>query len=442
MTFTNCITFLLTLLLLAGCAQKQTTGNTAAVTVQTAAGPLELPAPFSTKSAVKFSKLVGWPAGQKPTAPAGFVVEDYAHDFINPRWVYVGPGGDVFVSEANTEQKGIGKVVGKVTGMAGAQRFDQSANRITRLRDTNQDGKPDQRTVFLTGLNQPFGMLILGDYFYVANTDAVLRFPYQTGQTTLGNARPDTIYRTPPRGYNNHWTRNLLASPDGKKIYLSVGSGSNVGENGMDVEKNRAVILEMNPDGTGVRTYADGLRNPVGMAWQPTPTGTKPVLYAAVNERDELGDGLVPDYLTSVREGGFYGWPYSYYGQNEDPRRVGERPDLVKKAIVPDVPLGAHTASLGLAFYDKSRFPAQYRGGAFVAQHGSWNRTELAGYKVVFVPFVNGKPGPPTDFLTGFVANSPAREVYGRPVGTFVLPDGSLLVTDDSGNRIWRVVAR
>jgi glucose/arabinose dehydrogenase len=423
--------------LAAACTQKQT-ANYKAVRVETTSGPLELPAPYASKSSVKFSNVVGWAEGKTPTAPAGFAVTEYARDLVNPRWVYVASNGDVFVAEANTEKKGVKKAVASVIGQAKSQRFEASANRITYLRDTNNDGKPDQRTIFLTGLNQPFGMLILGNYFYVANTDALLRFPYKPGQGAMpANARPDTVLKLPAGGYNNHWTRNLLARPDDQKIYIAVGSGSNVGENGMEHEVRRAAILEINPDGSGLREYATGLRNPVGMAWQP---GTN-TLYTAVNERDELGDGLVPDYLTSVKEGGFYGWPYAYYGPIEDPRRAGERPDLVQKTLMPDVPLGTHTASLGLAFYDKKAFPATYLNGAFVAQHGSWNRSELSGYKVVFVPFVNGKPGPAQDFLTGFVDKTDDKNVYGRPVGTFVLPDGSLLVTDDSGNRIWRVAA-
>ena len=423
-------------LLFTNCSQRKA-GEGTATRIETTSGPLDLPAPYTSKSAVRFSKVTGWADGQMPTAPEGFVVTEYARDLINPRWAYVAQNGDVFVSESNTEKKGIGKVVAKVNGQVDSQRFDQSANRITLLRDTNNDGKPDQRTVFLTGLYQPFGMLVLGNYFYVANTDALLRFPYKTGETKLVS-KPDTILKLPAGGYNNHWTRNLLASPDGRKIYISVGSGSNVGENGMEHEVRRATILEINPDGSGERVYASGLRNPVGMDWQPGTTQ----LYTAVNERDELGDGLVPDYLTSVQEGGFYGWPYSYYGQIEDPRRAGESPEMVKKALVPDVPLGAHTASLGLAFYKGKTFPANYQNGAFISQHGSWNRSELAGYKVVFVPFTNGKPGKPKDFLTGFVAQNNGQAVYGRPVGTFALPDGSLLVTDDSGNRIWRVAAQ
>lgn len=427
---------LISSLVAASCSQKKD-GEGHAARVETAIGPLELPAPYASKSAIKFSKVIGWSEGQMPTAPAGFVVTEYARDLINPRWAYVAPNGDVFVSEANTEKTGVSKTVAAVNGQASSQRFDESANRVTLLRDTNGDGKPDQRSVFVTGLHQPFGMLVLGDHFYVANTDALLRFPYKAGSTTL-TTKPDTILKLPAGGYNNHWTRNLLASPDGRKIMVSVGSGSNVAEHGIDNEVRRANILEINPDGSGERVYASGLRNPVGIDWQP---GTNK-LYAAVNERDELGDGLVPDYLTSVQQGGFYGWPYSYYGQVEDPRRAGENPELVKKAIIPDVPLGAHTASLGLTFYDGKAFPAKYQNGAFIGQHGSWNRSELSGYKVVFVPFTNGKPGKPEDFLTGFIAKNDDQDVHGRPVGTFTMPDGSLLVTDDSGNRIWRVAAK
>ena len=434
-----------------GCSQKKDesqTGsdpNATGTTVATTSAALNLPAPYVTKSVKNYSKVVGWADGKTPTAPAGFTVTEFARDLKSPRWIYVAPNGDVFVAESNTEPKTVKKKVASVvTGQSKSQPSGESANRITLLRDTNKDGKPDLRETFLTGLNQPFGMLVLGNSFYAANTDGLLQFPYQPGQTKMTVAGKK-ILDLPAGGYNNHWTRNLLASPDGKKIYISVGSGSNVGENGMEHEVRRATILEINPDGTGERIYASGLRNPVGMDWQPTSDG-KPVLYTAVNERDELGDDLVPDYMTSVKEGAFYGWPYSYYGQNEDPRRKGERPDLVKKAVMPDVPLGAHTASLGLAFYDakpeaRSAFPAKYRNGAFIGQHGSWNRSEFSGYKVVFVPFADGKPGKPEDFLTGFVTGKD-KDVYGRPVGVAVLPDGSMLVADDAGSRIWRVAAK
>ncbi|KAB7730496.1 sorbosone dehydrogenase family protein [Rudanella paleaurantiibacter] len=416
------------------CGQKEK-GNqpSDANNAQLPAAP-ELPAPGESNK--RFSNVIGWPEGKTPTAPAGFAVTEFARDLVNPRWMYVAPNGDVLVAEANTEKKGAKRATAVVTGQNKSQRFDESANRITLLRDTNGDGKPDLRKTFVDNLNQPFGMLIQGDYFYVANTDGILRFPYKTGQTSLTGSGTK-IKELPAGGYNNHWTRNLLGSPDGKKIYVSVGSGSNVGENGMEHEVKRAAIWEINPDGSGERMYAEGLRNPVGMAWYP---GSQ-TLYTAVNERDELGDELVPDYLTSVKEGGFYGWPYAYFNQIEDPRRKGERPDLVKKTITPDVALGAHTASLGLAFYDKTKFPQKYHNGAFIGQHGSWNRTEFSGYKVVFVPFSNGKPsGNPEDFLTGFIAND--KDVYGRPVGVTPLPDGSILVADDAGNRIWRVAAQ
>ncbi|GAB3885215.1 PQQ-dependent sugar dehydrogenase [Spirosoma agri] len=421
---------------LSACSQKKESGATA-TEVATADTTLTLPPPYETKSALHFSNVVGWPAGKTPQAPAGFTVTEFARDMASPRWIYVAPNGDIFVTEANTERKGAKQAVKNVvTGQSKSERSEASANRITIFRDTNNDGKPDVKETFLAGLNQPFGTLVLGNSFYVANTDGLWQYPYKAGQTKM-TAAGKKILSLPAGGYNNHWTRNLLASPDGKKIYISVGSGSNVGENGIENEVRRANILEINPDGTGERVYASGLRNPVGMDWEPG----KNILYTAVNERDELGDELVPDYLTSVKEGAFYGWPYSYYGQNEDPRRKGERPDLVKKSLVPDVPLGAHTASLGLAFYDQTAFPEKYRNGAFIGQHGSWNRSSFSGYKVVFVPFADGKPGKPEDFLTGFVAQGTDKDVHGRPVGVSVLPDGALLVADDAAGRIWRIVA-
>ena len=425
---------------LLACSQKKEANQTEE-TVATADTTIELPAPYATKSTKNFSNVLGWPAGKTPQAPAGFTVTEFARDLKSPRWIYVAPDGDIFVAEANTERdKPKDKVINAVTGRNKSEREGASANRITLFRDTNKDGKPDLQEVFLAGLNQPFGMLVLDNHFYVANTDGLMRYDYKPGQTKM-TTPGKKILDLPAGGYNNHWTRNLLASPDGKKIFVSVGSGSNVGEHGPENEIRRANILEINPDGTGERIYASGLRNPVGMGWQPTTNqNAGPTLYVAVNERDELGDNLVPDYMTSVKEGAFYGWPYSYYGQNEDPRRKGERPDLVKKAIVPDVPLESHTASLGLAFYDKTVFPEKYRNGAFIGQHGSWNRSQLSGYKVVFVPFENGKPGKPEDFLTGFLGSN-NKDVYGRPVGVTVLPDGSMLVADDASGRIWRVAA-
>lgn len=395
-----------------------------------------LPAPFSTKSAKNFSKVIGWPEGKTPVAPQGFSVSKFADSLDHPRWIYVSDNGDIFVAESNTILKGIKKIGAKISRKIKTQNMGESANRITLFRDADKNGIPESRYVFAENLNQPLGMLILNHHFYVANTDAVLEFDYTPGMTSITGAGKK-IASLPAGGYNNHWTRNIIANKKGDKIYISVGSGSNVAEHGMDNEIRRANILEINPDGTGEQIYASGLRNPVGMDWEPT-TGT---LWTAVNERDGLGDDLVPDYLTSVKKGGFYGWPYAYFGQNEDPRMEDkQQPNLVKKTIVPDVPLGAHTASLGLAFYTKKTFPEKYHNGAFIGQHGSWNRAELVGYRVAFVPFANGKPsGKPEDFLTGFIADASKSEVYGRPVCVALLADGSLLVTDDVSNVIWRV---
>ena len=399
-------------------------------------GQPKLPPPFETKSVVKHPKVIGWPEGKTPTAPEGFAVTLYADKFDSPRWLYALPNGDVLVAEARTLPKKDAKPEVKEGLKKSKTVTGGSANRITLLRDADGDGIAEGRETFLEGLNQPFGMALIGDHLYVANTDAVLRFPYKTGDRKI-TAKGTTVLHLPVGGYNNHWTRNLLASADGKKLYVSVGSASNVGEKGMKEEVLRACILEVNPDGTGLREFAGGLRNPVGMAWEPT---TK-ALWTAVNERDELGDELVPDYITSVKDGAFYGWPYSYFGNNEDPRRKGERPDLVAKSVAPDLALGAHTASLGLCFYTAEAFPEKYRGGAFVGQRGSWNRSQFAGYRVAFVPFKDGKPaGPAEDFLTGFIANK--DEVYGRPVCVCVARDGSLLVTDDVSNRIWRVTRK
>lgn len=392
-----------------------------------------LPAP--SKSMNKFSKVIGWESGKTPVAPEGFTVAKFADGFNNPRWIYVMPNGDILVAEASTKPKVKEKMAAVASGKAKSQNLGNSADRITLLRDTNGDGVPDSRNTFLANLNQPFGMLMLHSNFYVANTDGLLMYPYKENANTI-SGEGKKILELPAGGYNNHWTRNLLAAKDGKHIYVSVGSGSNVAEHGLENEVRRANILEINPDGTGERVYASGLRNPVGMDWAPGSN----VLWTAVNERDELGDELVPDYITGVKEGGFYGWPYSYFGQHADPRMKGDGKDLVAKAIVPDVPLGAHTASLGLAFYTGEAFPDKYQNGAFVGQHGSWNRSALSGYKVVFVPFSGGKPsGEPEDFLTGFIADNDKGEVYGRPVGVAVAKDGSLLVADDASNTIWRV---
>lgn len=389
-----------------------------------------LPQPGESKT--KFSKVIGWPEGKTPVAPEGFSVSKFAGGLTNPRWIYVAPNGDIFVAQATTEGKKISDVV---SGRAQSQNLGESPNSILIFRDTNNDGKPEIGEVFLSGLNQPFGMLIIGNSFYVANTDGLWMYPYKEGQQKITSAGKK-ILELPAGGYNNHWTRNIIANADKSKIYISVGSGSNVGENGMEHEVRRANILEINPDGSAERIFAAGLRNPVGMDWNPE----NGQLWTAVNERDELGDDLVPDYITSVKEGAFYGWPYAYFGPNEDPRMKGQKPDLVKKTIAPDLAVGAHTASLGLAFYNKDAFPAKYKNGAFIGQHGSWNRSELVGYKVAFVPFKGGKPsGKMEDFLTGFIAEEGKDEVYGRPVGVAVAKDGSLLVADDAGNTIWRV---
>lgn len=396
---------------------------------------IKLPPPYDTKSVMHFSKAVEWPDGLMPTAPKGFKVTKFAGDLQNPRWIYVLPNGDVLVAETKKEEKGIIKVVAKVTGIAKTHNDKTvNLNRITLFRDTNKDGIPDQRTVFLENLNLPFGMLLLHNYFYVANTDAVWRYPYKAGQTSITSVG-EKIIDLPKEG--RHWTRSLIANPAGTKLYIGIGSYSNVAEKGIEKETDRACIMEANPDGSGYHVYASGLRNPVGMDWFP---GTN-TLWTAVNERDELGDELVPDYLTSVKEGGFYGWPYSYFGQHEDPRiKVkDQQPDLVKKAIVPDIPLGAHTASLGLTFYTKSSFPEKYQSGAFIGQHGSWNRSEFSGYQVAFVSFKGKNAGNSEPFLTGFIKDAKKKEVYGRPVGVVTLADGSLLVADDVGNTIWRV---
>ncbi|PSR53225.1 L-sorbosone dehydrogenase [Adhaeribacter arboris] len=395
-----------------------------------------LPKPFATPPTAKNSKVIGWPAGKTPTAPAGFTVTKFAEKLRNPRWIYVAPNGDILVAESSTEESIFKKVQNVGTGKSTKVNTGGSANRITLFRDTNQDGKPEVHTTFLEDLHQPLGMLVLNDAFYVANTDGLWKYPYKTGQDHI-TGEGKKILDLPAGGYNNHWTRNIVANADGSKIYISVGSGSNVAENGLDNEKRRANILEINPDGSGERVFGSGLRNPVGMDWAP---GTK-TLYTVVNERDNLGDDLVPDYLTSVREGGFYGWPFAYWGPHPDPRMEKEQqPEMVKKTLVPDVPLGSHTASLGLTFYDGKLFPEKYRNGAFVGQHGSWNRSKFAGYKVVYVPFKDGKPaGKPESFLTGFIADADKSEVYGRPVGLAVLPSGALLVADDAANTLWQV---
>jgi glucose/arabinose dehydrogenase len=414
-------------------------GDEADLPVSAGTGPNpQLPQP--TKElipTVDIAPAKGWPKDAKPTTVAGLQVTAFADGLDHPRWLYTLPNGDVLVAETNApagrnNRKGIkGWVMGLVMKRAGAA--TPSANRITLLRDADANGVAEVRTAFLTGLNSPFGMALVGNNLYVANTDAVLRFPYVEGATQI--SEPGQKVADLPGGpINHHWTKNIIASKDGSRLYATVGSNSNVGENGMENEVNRAAILEIDLATGATKLFASGLRNPNGLAWQPQ-TGA---LWTVVNERDELGGDLVPDYLTSVQEGGFYGWPYSYFGQHVDDRPEPKKPELVAKAIVPDYALGSHVAPLGLAFYEGSALPAKYRNGAFIGLHGSWNRTPLSGYKVIFVSFTDGKPsGQPEDFLTGFLDGE--GNALGRPVGVAVDGKGSLLVADDVGNAIWRV---
>jgi glucose/arabinose dehydrogenase len=383
---------------------------------------------------LKIAPAKGWPQGEKPDPAAGLAVEAFASGLNHPRWMHVLPNGDVLVAESNgpaSKPKGLKAwIAANVMKQAGAG--VPSPNRIILLRDADGDGVAETRSLFLQGLNSPFGMQLLGDQLYVANTDAVLRFPYVSGALQI-DAPGQKVLALNAVAPDYHWTRNLIASPDGSKLYVTVGSNSNVGENGMDTEVGRAAIHQFNPDGSGARIFASGLRNPNGLAWEPV-TGK---LWTTVNERDEIGNDLVPDYMTSVTDGGFYGWPYSYWGQHADTRVEPQRPDLVASALKPDYALGTHTASLGLAFYTADLL-GPYKGGAFVGQHGSWNRNPPSGYKVIYVPFAGGMPsGPPQDILTGF--RSEGGDAYGRPVGVTVDSKGALLVADDVGNVIWRV---
>jgi len=397
-----------------------------------------LPQPKSSLiPTVNIAPAAGWSEGRMPAPMAGLAVTPLAAGLDHPRWLYVLPNGDVLVAESNAppkpeDGKGIkGWVMKKVMSRAGAG--VPSANRITLLRDTDGDGKAETRTVFLQNLNSPFGMTLVGSDLYVANADAVVRFPYQAGQTSI-SAAPAKVVDLPGGPINHHWTKNIIASPDGSKLYVTVGSNSNVGERGMEAEVGRAAIWEVDVKTSSHRVFASGLRNPNGMGWAPE-TGA---LWTVVNERDEIGSDLVPDYLTSVKDGGFYGWPYSYYGQNVDARVKPPQPELVAKAIAPDYALGSHVAPLGMAFSEGSALPSALASGVFVGEHGSWNRKPLSGYKVVFVPFAKGQPtGLPVDVLTGFV--SPDGKAYGRPVGVAMDKRGALLVADDVGNTVWRV---
>lgn len=387
--------------------------------------------------AVNVAPAVGWPPGAAPTAAPGLDVVAFARGLDHPRWLYVLPNGDVLVAETNAppkpaEKQGLRAWFMKRT-MKKAGAATPSANRITLLRDADGDGVAELRTVFLTGLFSPFGMALAGDRLYIANADAIVSVPYRPGQT-VSAATPAKLVDLPGGPLNHHWTESLLASADGRHLYVGVGSNSNVGENGMAMETDRAAILQVDVATGARRVFATGLRNPVGLAWEPRSGA----LWTVVNERDELGDALVPDYLTSVREGAFYGWPYSYYGGHVDTRVRPPRPDLVARAIAPDYALGAHVAALGLAFHDGGGWPVALHGGAFIGEHGSWNRREPAGYKLVFVRFVDGRPqGVPVDVLTGFLdADGNAR---GRPVGVAVDARSGVLLADDVGNTVWRV---
>jgi glucose/arabinose dehydrogenase len=397
-----------------------------------------LPAPVNSFiPTINVATATSWPAGAKPTAAEGMAVNAFASGLDHPRSLYVLPNGDVLVAETNAPPK-----PDDSNGIKGwAQNFFQkragavtpSANRIMLLRDADGDGIAETKTVFIEGLNSPFGMVLMGDDFYVADSDAILKFPYQSGTTKI--SVPGTKLTDLPAGpINHHWTKDITASPDGTKLYATVGSNSNVGENGIEAEANRADVLEVDRATGKFRVFASGLRNPNGPSWQPQSGA----LWVTVNERDEIGSDLVPDYMTSVKDGAFYGWPYSYYGQHVDVRMQPQRPDLVAKAIPPDYALGAHTASLGLTFNTGDLFPANMKAGAFIGQHGSWNRNPHSGYKVIFVPFTDGKPsGKPQDILTGFLNDK--EEAQGRPVGVKIDKQGALLVADDVGNTVWRV---
>ncbi len=429
---TLCSTLILALVL-AAC------GDTATLPEHADTGPqptLPRPNPPAIPT-VLIAPAVRWPEGVTPVAAQGFAVNAFALGLDHPRWLYVLPNGDVLVAESNAppkpgDGKGIkGWIMKRVMQRAGAG--TPSANRITLLRDADGDGIAETHTVFLRDLHSPFGMALIGDQLYVANTDAVVRFPYQTGDTQI-TAAGTKVAELPGGPINHHWTKNILASRDGKLLYATAGSNSNVAENGIENEVNRAAVLEIDLASGKTRLFASGLRNPNGLGWEPKSG----VLWTVVNERDELGSDLVPDYLTSVRDGAFYGWPYSYFGQHVDARVKPPRPDLVAKAIAPDYALGAHVAPLGMVFYEGTLLPQRYAGGAFIGLHGSWNRKPRSGYKLVFVPFVQGRPaGRIEDVLTAFV--NAEGQAYGRPVGVAVDKAGAVLVADDVGNVIWRV---
>jgi glucose/arabinose dehydrogenase len=384
------------------------------------------------------ASVVGWKSGEAPTVPDGLQIKALATGLQHPRSLYVLPNGDILVVESKapgTEPIKRPKdfIMKWVESWATSGGDTGESNRITLLRDADGDGVPEQKSVFLDHLNSPFGVTLVGNDLYVANTDSIVRYPYNQGDTKI-TAAGTTLTPLPGGPIDHHWTKSLVASEDGSLLYVGVGSNSNITENGMEAEKDRAAIWEVDRATGRWRIFASGLRNPNGLSWEPQTHA----LWAVINERDEIGPNLVPDYLTSVKDGAFYGWPYSYYGQNVDPRVQPQRPDLVAKAIAPDYALSSHVAPLGLAFYSGTNLPASYRGGAFIGEHGSWNRPQLNGYKVVFVPFANGRPnGPAQDVVTGFL--SPDEKSRGRPVGLAIDKSGDLLIADDVGNTVWRV---
>ncbi|MGJ8536840.1 MAG: PQQ-dependent sugar dehydrogenase, partial [Parasphingopyxis sp.] len=380
-----------------------------------------------------------WEEGEMPTPAEGLAVNLFADDLDHPRWMLTLENGDVLVAETRQPPREYSGITGwferRLMTRAGA--LGPSANRITMLRDVDGDGTADQRSALLdadNGLNSPFGMAVADGYLYVANTDALVRFAFEPGQTEI-DGEGEVIVELPANAPNSHWTKNVVAHPDNPNLlYVAVGSTSNIGENGMAAEENRAAVLEVNVEDRAFRIFAAGLRNPVGLDWEPTRNR----LYTVVNERDMLGGDLVPDYLTEVVFGAHFGWPGVYWGRYLDERVVPMTPRMLEYARVPDYALGPHTASLGLEFADRARLGAQFSNGAFVGQHGSWNRRPRSGYKVVFVPFVNGRPeGDMVDVLTGFLSED--GEARGRPVGVMTDATGALLVADDVGNRIWRV---
>ena len=421
-------------LVLAGCGSNQN------IDKSTQYGPSpNLPEPSrGLLPRMKVAKVVGWSGSETPTVPQGFHIEAMATGLSNPRNVYPLANGDLLVIESKKDAKEpierpkrplMAWIEAKAHGGSGG---DKPSNRILLLRDANGDGKPESQTVLIDHLNSPFGVVAVGDFLYVADTDAILRFPFKAGQTSV-DGPPTKVTDLPAGAINHHWTKSLTANADGSKLYVGVGSNSNAMERGADAETNRAAIWEVDPATGAFRVFAKGLRNPNGLTFYPGSD----TLWTVVNERDELGPNLVPDYMTSVKRDAFYGWPYSYWGQHVDPRVRPQRPDLVKSAILPDYGLSSHVAPLGLAFYTGNSFPAQFRGGAFIGEHGSWNRPEPNGYKVVFIRFQDGHPvGEPTEFITGFIKDGQAR---GRPVGVAVDRTGALIVADDVGNTVWRV---